>query len=139
MSDDADKIAALEAKVAALEAKSTPTPYDPRETERRIAEHRDRMRALSERRMDYVVHDWNVLDPATCQDLWQHGTVQSPSMAGASGQVTGVHPGGGAAVNTTGWVAPTPLSPPPGVQWVDAQMIADEVRQRAELKRKLGE
>jgi hypothetical protein len=39
----------------------------------------------------------------------------------------------------TGWVAPTPLSNPPGTNWVDAIAIADDVRQRAELKRKLGE
>jgi hypothetical protein len=40
--------------------------------------------------------------------------------------------------STPGWVAPTQLSNPPGTNWVDAIAIADDVRQRAELKRKLG-
>jgi hypothetical protein len=39
----------------------------------------------------------------------------------------------------TGYVDPRPLGPPPGIALVDAQCIADDVRQRAELKRKLGE
>jgi hypothetical protein len=38
----------------------------------------------------------------------------------------------------TGWVDPRPLSNPPGTNWVDAIAIADDARQRAELKRKLG-
>jgi hypothetical protein len=55
--------------------------------------------------------------------------------------VTGVHPGGGAAPNVrgSGYVDARPLGPPEGIRHVDAQCIADEVRQRAELKRKLGE
>jgi hypothetical protein len=39
----------------------------------------------------------------------------------------------------TGWQEPRPLTNPPGTNWVDAIAIADDVRQRAELKRKLGE
>jgi hypothetical protein len=34
-------------------------------------------------------------------------------------------PGGG-----TGWVDPVSLGPPPGINWVDAQLIADDVKQR---------
>jgi hypothetical protein len=41
-----------------------------------------------------------------------------------------------ANVKGTGWVDPTPLSNPPGTQWVDAIAIADDVRQRAERSRK---
>jgi len=47
--------------------------------------------------------------------------------------VRGNVPGGG-----TGWSEPRPLGPPPGIHLVDAQLIADDVRQRAELARKLG-
>ena len=54
----------------------------------------------------------------------------------SSQQVSNVRTGGSA---TPGWVDPRPLSTPPGTNWVDAIAIADEVRQRAELKRKLGE
>jgi hypothetical protein len=42
--------------------------------------------------------------------------------------------GSGEGERGTGWVAPTPLGPQPGIFHVDAQLIADEVR-----KRKLGE
>jgi hypothetical protein len=50
--------------------------------------------------------------------------------------------GGGEAPKSAGdgkgYVEPRPLGPQPGINWVDAQLIADDVRQRAELKRKLG-
>jgi hypothetical protein len=49
----------------------------------------------------------------------------------SSQQVSNVRTGGRA----TGYVAP--LSNPPGTNWVDALCIADDVRQRAELARKL--
>jgi len=38
---------------------------------------------------------------------------------------------------TPGWIEPRPLGPQPGINLVDAQLIADDVRQRAELARKL--
>jgi hypothetical protein len=50
----------------------------------------------------------------------------------SSQQVSNVRTGGSA----TGHVVP--LSNPPGTNWVDAICIADDVRQRAEVKRKLG-
>src|SRR5215472_6830038 len=138
-----DEIDALRKRVEELEAKAKP-PEKSDFVPKTDAEWIDEMHQMRERRMSMatppsVVRDLTVLDNATCRDLVQHGTVQSPSMAGTSGQVTSVHPGGGAAVNTTGSVDPRPLRPPPGIEWVDAIAIADEVRQRAELKRKLGE
>jgi hypothetical protein len=46
--------------------------------------------------------------------------------------------GGGGAANApgggTGWVQPAPLGPPPGIHWVDAQLIADDVKQRGKDK-----
>jgi hypothetical protein len=115
------------------------------EIERENAEHFDRVHAMRERQANAWSH------PSAVQEMAQHpcnqvmrGVIQdrhaptSPSMAGTSGQATHVHLGGGAS-STPGWSDPTPLRPPEGIQWVDAQMIADEVRQRAELKRKLGE
>jgi hypothetical protein len=60
---------------------------------------------------------------------------QGPSSAGivpSSQQLTSVHPGGGS--NTTGWREATPLSPPPGIRYVDAIVEADTARQRAEKK-----
>jgi len=45
---------------------------------------------------------------------------------------------GDVPANTSGWRDATPISNPPGTNWVDAIAIADDARQRAELKRKLG-
>jgi hypothetical protein len=42
--------------------------------------------------------------------------------------------GGGAPGNTSGWREPTPLSNPPGINYVDAQCIADDIRQRSKSK-----
>jgi hypothetical protein len=36
--------------------------------------------------------------------------------------------------STPGWVDPKPLGPPPGIHWVDAQLIADDVKQRGKGK-----
>jgi hypothetical protein len=133
----AQEIADLKREVAELKAKVSPpkSNFVPMTD----AEHRDWVHQMQERRMSMatppsVIRDLAVLDNATVRDLVQHGTVQSPSMAGTSGQVTSVHPGGGAAVNTTGWREPTPIGPPPGIAWVDAICIADDVRQRKEKK-----
>ena len=47
--------------------------------------------------------------------------------------------GGGGPANVsgsgTGWAHETPLGPPPGINWVDAQLIADDVKQRSKDKR----
>jgi hypothetical protein len=135
MTDIKDEIAELRAEIAALKA-------PPKSREQLDAECRafqDEMHKMRERRMGVatppsVVRDWNVLDTATCQDLRTHGTVQSPSQAGASGTVTKVSSSPGIA--GTGWQKPIPLGPPPGIGLVDALCIADDVRQRAEkLKR----
>jgi hypothetical protein len=138
MTDQKEEIAALKKKVEELETKVSP----PKSTfvPMTDAEHRDWVHQMQERRMSMatppsVIRDWNVLDNATCKDLWQHGTVQSPSMAGASGQVTGVRLGGNAPSSTPGYVEPRPLTNPPGTNWVDAICIADDVRQRAERKK----
>ena len=78
---------------------------------------------------------------AVCPDSMVRGIVRdnqapkTPSIAGvpSSQQLTGIRPGGG-PVNTTGWREATPLSNPPGTNWVDAIAIADDVRQRGKSK-----
>ena len=70
------------------------------------------------------------------------GVVRDNRAPTSPGMVPNSQTGGGArpsAGDGTGWVEPRPLGPQPGIHLVDAQLIADEVRQRAELKRKLGE
>jgi hypothetical protein len=143
MTDDtADKIAKLEAEVAALKAKVSPPKSDfvPESDE----EHRDRMRAISERRMNFatppsVIRDWNVLpDHITKGIRDDRHAPQGPagSAIPSSQQVSNVRTGGGSS--TPGWSDPRPLGPPEGVRQLDAICMAEEVRQRAELKRKLG-
>jgi hypothetical protein len=87
-----------------------------------------------------VIRDFAVLDDRLVKEiaLRDARAPTGPSSQGvipSSQTVSGVHVGG----KSSGWVEPRPLSNPPGTNWVDAQCIADEVRQRAELKRKLGE
>ena len=58
---------------------------------------------------------------------------------GPGGAIPRSQTGGGPAapsapVNSSGWVEPTPLGPQPGIHWVDAQLIAADVRQRGKDK-----
>ena len=141
---DKDRIAALEREVAELKGKVDPPKptFVPKTDE----EHRDWVYQMQERRMSLatppsVVRDWAVIPDHIVRGIREDRHAPTgPSSQGAipsSQQVSNVHTGGGSA-NTTGWREPTPIGPPPGIGWVDAQLIADEVRQRAELKRKLG-
>jgi hypothetical protein len=129
-----DELAELKAKVAALEAKSTPAPVDPRETERRIAEWQNEVHQMRERRMalasNFHPDDLRAMEAAcptsAIKDIVSHGTVQSPGY-GHRAQASRAEPSPSA---TPGWQEPRPLSNPPGTKWVDAIAIADEVRQR---------
>jgi hypothetical protein len=58
-------------------------------------------------------------------------------MVPSSQQISGSS--GAAPVNKSGWVDAAPIGPPPGLRYVDAQLDAQDARDRAELKRKLGE
>jgi hypothetical protein len=133
---DKDKIAALEARIEELERKAKPPEpekpfveepyqrYDPTAgmTMPRSALE-EMLRAEPRGFMAGVVRDARA--PNT------PGTL--PRTEGPTSERGGNVPGSG-----TGWAHEVKLGPPPGIQHVDAQLIADEVRQRAELKRKLG-
>jgi len=137
----ADEIAALRKKVEELEAKLSPpkSEFKPMTD----AEWRDQMHQAAERRMAMatppsVIRDFAVLDDALVKGiaLRDARAPQGPSSQGASPssqQMSNVHPSG-VPGGGTGWQAPTPLSPPPGIQWVDAQLIADDVKQRSKGK-----
>jgi len=88
-----------------------------------------------------MVRDWAVIPEHIVKGIREDRHAPTgPNYQGAipsSQSVSNVHTGG-APGGGTGWSEPRPLSNPPGINWVDAQLIADEVRQRAELKRKLG-
>jgi hypothetical protein len=136
--DTADKIAALEAEVAALKAKVDPpkSTFVPMSD----AEHRDMVHQMRERQ----ANTW--MPPSAVQEMvaaepkgFMHDVALRdnraptgrPGMIPDSRQPSG--PAGGAA-NTTGWRDATPIGPPPGIGWVDAICIADDVRQRKEKK-----
>ena len=132
MTDTADKIAKLEAEVAALKEKVSPPkekpfvpqPYQQYDPTANMSMPPSALRAMVEAVPDHVVrgivHD-------------NRAPTGRPGMIPTSQQPTGPN----VPERGTGWRDATPIGPPPGIQ-VDALCIADEVRQRAELKRKLG-
>ena len=132
---DANELEALRKRVEELEAKANPPkekpfvpqPYEPIDWTARMSMPRSAIEAMvaAEPRgfMKGVVADNRA---PTSPGYSQQGSQQGAQQAGVAG--------GG-----TGWAHEVPIGPPPGIYHVDAQMIADEVRQRADLKRKLGE
>jgi hypothetical protein len=137
-----DEFAALKAEVAAQRARvdeleraaKPPEPFKPMSD----AEWRDRMHQAAERRMAMatppsVIRDFAVLDDRLVKDIAlrdARAPINPSGMIPNSQQV-----GGPAPSSTPGWVDPTPLRPPPGINWVDAQLIADDVKQRGKGKR----
>jgi hypothetical protein len=132
-----------EVKDAMRAAQPKPQPSR-EEQERATAEWIDKMHQMREGRMAQAT------PPSALQDMvnaepkgFMQGVVRDNRNAPTS--PTGMIPNQptsssrGSAGDGTGYVEPRPLRPPEGIHWVDAQLIADEVRQRAELKRKLGE
>ena len=132
---------ALRKRIEALEAaQPKPTPRMP--TAEEIAEHNDRMHQMREGRMNAAT------PPSALQAMveaepngFMSGVMRdNRAPTGRPGMIpTQPSASGAAPVNKSGWVDAAPISPPPNLRYVDAQLIADEVRQRAELKRKLGE
>jgi hypothetical protein len=148
MTDKTDKeeLAALRREVDALKA-AQPKPQPSREDqERATAKWIDDMHQLREGRMRYatppsVVRYFADQDDRMVKEIALRDARAPTGRPGMIPTEQGSGGGGGrpSSGDGTGWVEPMPLSNPPGTNWVDAQCIADEVRQRAELKRKLGE
>jgi len=143
MTKQDEKIAPLERQLAELKAKVDPPKSDFKPMT--DAEWIDEMHQMRERRMSMatppsVIRDWNVLDENLCKGIREdrHAPTGRPGMIPSSQSTGGSEPRPSAG-DGSGWGAARPLGPQPGIGWVDAQLIADEVRQRAELKRKLGE
>jgi len=133
-----EEIAALRAEVAELKAKVSPPKSDfvPMTPE----QWRDEMHQLAEKRManatpPSVVRDMAVLDDNLVKGIalrdaraptGRPGMIPSTQGAvGAGDRAPANVPGGG-----TGWVNSSPLSPPPGINYVDALCIADDIKSR---------
>jgi hypothetical protein len=131
-----DELAALRREVEALKAAQPKPPPSAEERERETREWIDKMHQMREGRMAMatppsVVRDFAVLDDATVRGIIRDNRNAPTGPIGAipsSKQGTG---GGPAPSRTPGWVDPAPLGPPPGIHWVDAQLIADDVKQRS--------
>jgi hypothetical protein len=122
---NAEKIAALERKVAELErAAKPPEPYKPDPDWRRYDPTANmRMPDSALRAMVNAVPD-NFL-----RDIVRDNRApQTPSMIPGSQQMGNVRPAGGG----TGWVDSTPLGPSPHQRYVDQQIDAQEARDRQE-------
>jgi hypothetical protein len=137
-----ERITALEAEIAKLKS-SQPTQID------RAAEGkwRDEMRQIAEQRasqgaLSHYTRDQLREMVAACpdpQDLVRdhRGAPLGPSSEGAiptSQTVSNVHSGAGLhGSNTSGWRRETPLTNPPGTNYADKLMDAQDRRDRHEL------
>jgi hypothetical protein len=136
-----DELAALKKKVEELEAKVSPPKSEFKEIS--DAEWRDHVHQMRERQ----ANTW--MPPSAIREMAQHpcnqvmrGVIQDRHAPNSPGMVPpSQQPSSGAAapVNKTGWVDAEPIGPPPGIRYVDAQLDVQDARDRAELKRKLGE
>jgi hypothetical protein len=127
MTKQTDEIAALKARVAELERAAKPPepfkpqPYEPIDWTARMSMPPSALRAMVEAVPDHMLREIAMRDARAPTS--PSNTIPSQQATGGGGPANA--PGGG-----TGWVDPTPLRPPPGINYVDAQLIADDVRQR---------
>jgi hypothetical protein len=134
---DAERLAQLEAEVAALKAAQPKPAKSAAEREREIAEWQDQMHQMRERRMSMAMPPSVVryfsdgVTAADCADIARvaHApTGPASAVPGAQQRTGGGNP---QSSPTPGWSDPRPLTNPPGTNWVDAIAIADDVRQRS--------
>jgi hypothetical protein len=134
-----DENADLRKRLAELEAKvAGPPPL------LNNANWVDEMRAISERRMNFasppLTRDERkameeACGPGGLRDIVAKGSIPSPSgQLPATSQVSGVHTSPGIG---RGWQ--TPIGPPPGIDYVDQQLDAQDRRDRVELAKKVAE
>jgi hypothetical protein len=123
-----DELDALKARIEELERKAEPAkpfvpePWTPIDRTAGMTMPRSALQEMVNAVPDHVLRGI-VRDNQAPQGPSGQGVVPS------SQQITGLHPGGGPA-DTSGWREAAPLGPPPGIQWVDALCIADDVKQR---------
>jgi hypothetical protein len=130
---DKDEIAALKARLAALEAKVSPPESD--FVPMSDAEHRDMVHQMRERQAS----TW--MPPSAVQEMvaaepkgFMQGVVhdnRAPNSPSTLPRTEGVRPGN-VAGSGTGWAREIPLSPPPGVAQADKLMDVQDAKDRHE-------
>ena len=133
------EIAALKAKVDRLEASLAPTQHDAAA----VGAWRDQQHKNAEARAS----GFNPFSRADLEEMERAAPTHvvraivgrdshapmGPSSAGTSGQTTRVSTSPGIIGSNTGWAREIPLSPPPGIGYVDALLEVDSARKRGEL------
>jgi hypothetical protein len=144
MSNNADKIAKLEAEVAALKASQPKPAKSFEEMEREAREYASQMHELREGRMRYatppsVVRDMaGGVSEADCADLRRasHRPTGPSPMSPSSPPATARSGGGGHVPGGgTGWSREIPIGPSMHQRYVDAQLDAADARDKAERMR----
>jgi hypothetical protein len=134
----ADEIAALRAEVEALKAAQPQPQPSAEERARADAKWRDEMHQMRERRMSLatppsVVRDMAVLDDNLVKGIALRDARAPTGRPGAipsNQQSTGG--GSGAAGDGTGWSRSIPIGPSMHQRYVDAQLDAQDAKDRAE-------
>jgi hypothetical protein len=135
-----DEIAALRAEVEVLKAAQPKPQPSAEERAREIARWQDEMHRMREGRMSMatppsVVRDWAVLDDATVKGIIRDNRNAPTGPTGAipsSQQMSNVRDTN-VAGSGTGWAHEIPLGPSVHQRYVDAQLDAQDAKDRREL------
>jgi len=125
------ELAEQKAKVEALERANKPKepfkpqPYEPIDWTARMSMPPSALRAMVEAVPDRVIRDIAMRDARAPQGPSSQGAIPS------SQQVSNVHPGG-VPGGGTGWAREIPLGPSVDQRYVDAQLDAQDARDKAE-------
>jgi hypothetical protein len=137
-----DDLAALRREVEELKAKAEVKPEpSAEERERARLAWIDEMHQLREGRMkaatppsvvrDFAVLDDNLVKEIALRDARAPTGPSSQGVIPSSQQMSNVHTGGKSS--TPGWAREIPLGPSPHQRYVDAQLDAQDAKDRAEL------
>jgi hypothetical protein len=135
------QLADQKAEVEALKAAQPKPQPSAEERERETREWIDKMHQMREGRMslamppsairDLAVLDDNLVKEIALRDA--RAPTGRPGMIPSSTQVTGDRAPANVPSSGTGWAREIPLGPPPHQRYVDAQLDAQDVKDRREL------
>jgi hypothetical protein len=138
MTKQADEIAALRAEVDALKAAQPKSQPSAEERERAVREWTDQVHQMREGRManatpPSVVRDFAVLDDRLVKEIALRDARAPTGRPGVipNNQQPAIPPS--SAGDGTGWAREIPIGPPPGLRYVDAQLDAQDAKDRQEL------